>query len=289
METLLREKLLIVMGTISGAFCVTVKAVVRCLPAIVTTDVRLFVEVLAVQEMVMVCVLAPELGLIDSQESAAGTVITQAQLAFTTTCFSPPSDSMVTLETSIRSELTTTSGVLESPSPPPQESNSIIKTYEKEISLLRNKNDNLENNLKILTKSHTELEKIINSNTSGLKTELDIKEQKYNDILKELSIKNIHIKSLEKIIENQNKPTPGKIFTKIEAIPANFEENKYKTINDNFISNKYEEIKLNKLINGYERNNKVNEFYKNENNINIENNNNNVDINDLIKFSGGNQ
>ena len=171
-----------------------------------------------------------------------------------------------------------------------EESNSIIKTYEKEISLLRNKNDNLENNLKILTKSHTELEKIINSNTSGLKTELDIKEQKYNDILKELSIKDIHIKSLEKIIENQNKPTPGKIFTKIEAIPANFEENKYKTMNDNFISDKYEEIKLNKLINGYEINNKVNEFYKNENNINIENNNNNnVDINDLIKFSGGNQ
>ena len=60
-------------------------------------------------------------------------------------------------------------------------------------------------------------------------------------------------------------------------------------MNDNFISNKYEEIKLNKLINGYEINNKVNEFYQNENNINIENNNNNVDINDLIKFSGGNQ
>ena len=170
-----------------------------------------------------------------------------------------------------------------------EESNNIIKTYEKEISSLRNKNDNLENNLKILTKSHTELEQIINSNTSGLKTELELKEQKYNDILKELSIKDIHIKSLEKIIENQNKPLPGKIFTKIEAIPANFEENKYKTINDNFISNKYEEIKLNKLLNGFEINNKVNEFYKNENIINTENNNNKVDINDLVKFSGGNQ
>ena len=152
---------------------------------------------------------------------------------------------------------------------------------------MRNRNDNLENNLKILTASHTELEKIINTNTSGLKTELDIKEQKYNDILKELSIKDIHIKSLEKLLENQNKPIPGKIFTKIEAIPANFEENNYKTINDNFISNKYEEIKLNKLIKGYEINNKVNEFYKNE--IINKENNVDVDVNDLIKFSGGNQ
>ena len=168
-----------------------------------------------------------------------------------------------------------------------EESNNIIKTYEKEISILRNRNDNLENNLKILTASHTELEKIINTNTSGLKTELDIKEQKYNDILKELSIKDIHIKSLEKLLENQNKPIPGKIFTKIEAIPANFEENNYKTINDNFISNKYEEIKLNKLIKGYEINNKVNEFYKNE--IINKENNVDVDVNDLIKFSGGNQ
>ena len=160
-----------------------------------------------------------------------------------------------------------------------EESNEMIKTYEKEISILRNKNDKLENNLKILTNSHTELEKIINSNTSGLKNQLDIKEQKYNDILKELSIKDIHIKSLEKIIENQNKPIPGKIFTKIEAIPANFEINN-KTMNDIFTSNKYKEIKLNKLINGFEINNKVDEYNKNEEN---------VDVNDLVKLSGGNQ
>ena len=160
-----------------------------------------------------------------------------------------------------------------------EESNEIIKTYEKEISILRNKNDKLENNLKILTNSHTELEKIINSNTSGLKNQLDIKEQKYNDILKELSIKDIHIKSLEKIIENQNKPIPGKIFTKIEALPANFEINN-KTMNDIFTSNKYKEIKLNKLINGFEINNKVDEYNKNEEN---------VDVNYLVKLSGGNQ
>ena len=151
-----------------------------------------------------------------------------------------------------------------------EESNEIIKTYEKEISILRNKNDKLENNLKILTNSHTELEKIINSNTSGLKNQLDIKEQKYNDILKELSIKDIHIKSLEKIIENQNKPIPGKIFTKIEAIPANFEINN-KTMNDIFTSNKYKEIKLNKLINGFEINNKVDEYNKNEENVDVNN------------------
>jgi len=166
-----------------------------------------------------------------------------------------------------------------------KESNEIIKTYEKEITLLRNRNTKLEQNLKMLTNSHDELEKIINTNTIGLKTEIDIKNQKYNDILKELSIKDIHIKSLEQLIEAQNKPIPGKIYTKIEAIPANIENDiNNKNSNEEFMKNKYDELKLNKLINGFEINNKVNQFLGNENNIKE----NNVNINDLVKFSGGN-
>ena len=51
-------------------------------------------------------------------------------------------------------------------------------------------------------------------------------------------------------------------------------------MNDIFTSNKYKEIKLNKLINGFEINNKVDEYNKNEEN---------VDVNDLVKLSGGNQ
>ena len=125
----------------------------------------------------------------------------------------------------------------------------------------------------------------------GLKTQLDIKEQKYNDILKELSIKDIHIKSLEKLIENQNKPIPGKIFNRIEAIPANFDKENNNNINENFISNEYQEIKLNKLLNGFDINNKVKNHYENENNHDNINqkNKNNIDINDLIKFTGGNK
>ena len=164
-----------------------------------------------------------------------------------------------------------------------EESNEIIKSYEKEITLLKNRNNKLEQNLKMLTNSHDELEKIINTNTTGLKTELDIKDQKYNDILKELSIKDIHIKSLEKLIEAQNKPIPGKIYTKIEIIPANYENDvNTKNSNEEFVKNKYDELKLNKLINGFEINNKVNQFLGNENNLKE----NNVNINDLVKFSG---
>ena len=172
-----------------------------------------------------------------------------------------------------------------------EESNSIIKSYEKEVQALKERNNKLENNLKILSSSHSELEKIINTNTTGLKNQLDIKEQKYNDILKELSIKDIHIKSLEKLIETQNKPIPGKIFTQIEAIPVNYEQNninEFNTIlnkeeNEGFCRNKYDELKLNKLINGFEINNKVNNFLENEK-IGQKNY---VDINDLVKLSGG--
>jgi len=172
-----------------------------------------------------------------------------------------------------------------------EESNSIIKSYEKEVASLKSQKSKLEDNLKILSNSHKELERIINTNTTGLKDKLDIKEQKYNDILKELSIKDIHIKSLEKLIETQNKPIPGKIFSQIEAIPANLEQNNNNEINttlnrgknEDFYRNEYDELKLNKLINSFEVNNKVNNFLENENRAQK----NYVDINDLIKLSGG--
>ena len=160
------------------------------------------------------------------------------------------------------------------------------------MGVLKERNNKLENNLKILTISHKELENILNANTTGLKNQLDIKEQKYNDILKELSIKDIHIKSLEKLIQSQNKPIPGQIFTQIESIPVNLEENNIQEINTtfnndinkDFSKNKYEELKLNKLIKGLEIKNKVNNILENG----IDNQKNCLDVNDLIKFSGGN-
>ena len=102
-----------------------------------------------------------------------------------------------------------------------EESNQIIKAYEIEVTDLKSKNLKLENNLKLLTNSHHELEKIINTSRSGLKQEIDIKDQKYNDLLKELQLKDVHIKSLERLIDQSNKPAPGKIFTKTNFIPVN--------------------------------------------------------------------
>ena len=176
-----------------------------------------------------------------------------------------------------------------------EESNQIIKTYEKETSELKNKNIKLENNIKLLTNSHYELEKIINSSTDGLKSEIDIKDQKYNDLLKELQLKDIHIKSLENLFDKQNRPDPGKIFSKINAIPLevnseknnnNYEDQLNTTFNkdknyNNFDQGRNEqdfqrdditEMKLNKLINNFEIRNKINNFNNNQNPIEYNNN-----------------
>ena len=175
-----------------------------------------------------------------------------------------------------------------------EESSRIIKTYEKETIDLKNKNKKLENNLKLLTNSHQELEKIINSENSGLKSEIDIKDQKYNDLLKELQLKDIHIKSLENLFDKQNQVDPGRIFTKINAFPIDINDNNKDGLNTTFNNNdnngnefkrdEVTEMKLNKLINNYEIKNKINNFNNNNQN---EYNNNPIELKDLIKLSGG--
>ena len=199
-----------------------------------------------------------------------------------------------------------------------EESNKIIKAYEKEVTYLKSKNIILENNLKLLTNSHHELEKIVNTSTTGLKSEIDIKDQKYNDLLKELQLKDIHIKSLENLFDKQNKPEAGKIFTRINAIPVNindqesynennniedglnttFNMNKNNNILANLEKDKNEqsfqsfsrddvtEMKLNKLINNFEMRNKMNNVNNIINKDNNEQNYNNVDLKDLIQQSG---
>ena len=185
-----------------------------------------------------------------------------------------------------------------------EESNQIIKAYEIEVTDLKNKNLKLENNLKLLTNSHHELEKIINTSTSGLKSEIDIKDQKYNDLLKELQLKDIHIKSLERLIDQRNKPVPGKIFTKTNFIPVNIgdddnnnSQNGFNaTFNNNKINNQEQsfasfgrdevnEMKLNKLIKGFEIQNKINNFNNISNNQNQNDNEFKLELKDLIKQS----
>ena len=85
-----------------------------------------------------------------------------------------------------------------------EESNKLIKSYEIEVTQLKNKNSKLEYNLKMLTDSHSELEKIVNNNSAGLKSELEMKEHNNNELLKELELKDLHIKSLEKLLIKQN-------------------------------------------------------------------------------------
>jgi hypothetical protein len=133
--------------------------------------------------------------------------------------------------------------------------------------------------------------------------------------LKELQLKDVHIKSLENLFDKQNKPEAGKIFTKINAIPLNLNDdddnyiinnedglnttfNKNKNNNniysdnalnqggDNFGRDEVNEMKLNKLINNFEIKNKINNF--NKDNLNqIQNQNKNfVELKDLIKQSG---
>jgi len=186
-----------------------------------------------------------------------------------------------------------------------EESNQIIKAYEIEVTDLKNKNLKLENNLKLLTNSHHELEKIINTSTSGLKSEIDIKDQKYNDLLKELQLKDVHIKSLERLIDQRNKPVPGKIFTKTNFIPVNIgdddnsnSQNGFNTtFNNNKINNQEQsfasfgrddvnEMKLNKLIKGFEIQNKINNYNNNINNNQNQNDNEfKLELKDLIKQS----
>ena len=194
-----------------------------------------------------------------------------------------------------------------------EESNQIIKAYEKETTDLKNRNLNLENNLKLLTYSHHELEKIINSSTTGLKSEIDIKDQKYNDLLKQLQLKDVHIKSLENLFNKQNKPDVGKIFTKINAIPVDINDDKNNDNNNldglnttfnmnkdnnilnleqnndeqSFAKDEITEMKLNRLINNYEIKNKINNFYNDKSNFINQNGNNYVELKDLVQQSGG--
>ena len=153
-----------------------------------------------------------------------------------------------------------------------EQGNKLIKSYELEVAELKNKNSKLEFNLKMLTQSHQELENIVNSNENGLKEQMDIKENNYQNLIKEIQLKDLQIKSLEKLV-------------------AQYQEEKEENMNNDFIQNEeykeddsivsfakdnFREMQLNKLINNFDEienqnNNKNNDF--DDNNINNINNN----------------
>jgi hypothetical protein len=138
-----------------------------------------------------------------------------------------------------------------------EESNKLIKGYEIEVTQLKSKNSKLEYNLKMLTNSHSELEKIINNNNSGLKNELELKEHNNNALLKELEIKDLHIKSLEKLLIQQN-PVDNK--NKNEGFIMTFSNNFKQEINNESLSFEKDderEKELNKLVNNFNTDNAI--------------------------------
>ena len=172
-----------------------------------------------------------------------------------------------------------------------EDSNNIIKNYENEIQDLKNKNMRLEYNLQLLSNSHTDLENIVKNGNAPLRNQIDMNEQKYNELLKELELKELYIKSLEKLLNEENKQVPGKILSlkknenNQDIINMSFsnDNNNNFFINDSekdheFNGDKYEEIKYNKYMRDLEIKNKVDNFNKN----------NDIKLNDLVYQSGGN-
>ena len=129
-----------------------------------------------------------------------------------------------------------------------EQGNKLIKSYELEVAELKNKNSKLEFNLKMLTQSHQELENIVNSNDNGLKEQIEIKEHDYQNLLKEIELKDLQIKSLQKLLE-QYQSDKNEIMSF-----GNFENEEYKEEDSivSFAKDKNKENQLNKLINNFD-------------------------------------
>ena len=153
-----------------------------------------------------------------------------------------------------------------------EQGNKLIKSYELEVAELKNKNSKLEFNLKMLTQSHQELENIVNSNENGLKEQIEIKENNYQDLIKEIQLKDLQIQSLEKLLQQyQNDKNNDMIFDNEQN-----EEYKEEDSIVSFAKDNFREMQLNKLINNFDEiNNKnINENNDSDNmNNNINNNN----------------
>ena len=151
-----------------------------------------------------------------------------------------------------------------------EQGNKLIKSYELEVAELKNKNSKLEFNLKILTQSHQELENIVNSNENGLKEQIDIKENDYQNLIKEIQLKDLQIKSLQNLLAQYQE---GKNEDGINDYLIQNEEYKEDDSIVSFAKDNFREMQLNKLINNLDDYN-----YKNnnaecddDNNINMNN------------------
>ena len=149
-----------------------------------------------------------------------------------------------------------------------EQGNKLIKSYELEVAELKNKNSKLEFNLKMLTQSHQELENIVNCNKNGLKEQIDIKENDYQNLIKEIQLKDLQIKSLQDLLAQYQE---GKNEEGMNDFLIQNEEYKEDDSIVSFAKDNFREMQLNKLINNLDEiNNKKNENNIDEN-ININN------------------
>ena len=151
-----------------------------------------------------------------------------------------------------------------------EQGNKLIKSYELEVAELKNKNSKLEFNLKMLTQSHQELENIVNCNENGLKEQIEIKENNYQNLIKEIQLKDLQIKSLQNLLAQYQE---GKNEDGINDYLIQNEEYKEDDSIVSFAKDNYREMQLNKLINNLDdfNNKKNNEEYDDNNNINVNN------------------
>ena len=153
-----------------------------------------------------------------------------------------------------------------------EQGNKLIKSYELEVAVaeLKNKNSKLEFNLKMLTQSHQELENIVNSNENGLKEQIDIKENDYQNLIKEIQLKDLQIKSLQNLLAQYQE---GKNEDGINDYLIQNEEYKEDDSIVSFAKDNFREMQLNKLINNLDDYNNKNNNAEcdDDNNINMNN------------------
>ena len=151
-----------------------------------------------------------------------------------------------------------------------EQGNKLIKSYELEVAELKNKNSKLEFNLKMLTQSHQELENIVNCNENGLKEQIDIKENDYQNLIKEIQLKDLQIKSLQNLLAQYQE---GKNEDGINDYLIQNEEYKEDDSIVSFAKDNFREMQLNKLINNLDDYNNKNNNAEcdDDNNINMNN------------------
>ena len=151
-----------------------------------------------------------------------------------------------------------------------EQGNKLIKSYELEVAELKNKNSKLEFNLKMLTQSHQELENIVNSNENGLKEQIGLKENDYQNLIKEIQLKDLQIKSLQNLLAQYQE---GKNEDGINDYLIQNEEYKEDDSIVSFAKDNFREMQLNKLINNLDDYNNKNNNAEcdDDNNINMNN------------------